>query len=498
MRSSFAETIKGALALGISSSLVTAVGFLLIPLYTRYLSVEEFGLLGLINLAVSVAVAIFGMGLNTAIFRSYFDYEDNSNKRKLVGTALIVASLASVSLVALATVASEPIIATAIFTLPETGRYFQLALYTGAITLVSAVPLAVYRANRQFGRFAIINISAAILQIVLIVLLVAVAHMETMGILIGQFTATLAINLLLLYTIRHEMELALLRGEVRKLLTYGIPLVPGSVFYLILTSGSLFFVQRTEGLAEVGTFNLATRIASVFAILIITPFQLIWPPMMFSVEKKEYSLRFYANMLVYALYVSVGLGMFLSVYAPEIIDLVASEAYASAAQLVWLLIFGHILFVAQNTLNVGIILRRKTIFWSAVLVIEALICILLWTQFAPQWGAQGIAVGSIIGYIVGVILTLLFSRRFITVNYEWKRVLYLIVLLPVTVAISNLIPSSFGVFAVITLKALLILSLLCSPFLIKFWHEDELSAARQFTQILRARLPLRLQPADRK
>ncbi len=498
MRSSFAETIKGALALGISSSLVTAVGFLLIPLYTRYLSVEEFGLLGLINLAVSIAVAIFGMGMNTAIFRSYFDYEESSDKRKLVGTALIVALLAGMGLVALATMASEPIIAKTIFTLPETGRYFQLALYTGAITLVSAVPLAVYRANRQFGRFAIVNISAATLQIILIVMLVAITQMEIMGILIGQFTATLAINLLLLYTIRGEVELTLLQGEVRKLLTYGIPLVPGSVFYLILTSGSLFFVQRTEGLAEAGTFNLATRIASIFAILVITPFQLIWPPMMFSVEKKEYALRFYANMLVYALYVSIGLGMLLSIYAPEIVGLVASEAYAPAAQLVWLLICGHILFVAQNTLNVGIILRRRTIYWSIALVIETLICILLWVQLAPQWGALGIAVGSIIGYVAGVIATLLFSRRFIRVDYEWKRVLYLTIMLPIAVGVSNLIPSSFGAFAVIALKALLLLFLFCSPFLVNFWHEDELSVAKQFIQHLRARLPLRLLSTERK
>lgn len=50
------------LGIGVSSSLVTVISYLLIALYTRYLSVEEFGLLGLINLAVSIAVAIFGSG----------------------------------------------------------------------------------------------------------------------------------------------------------------------------------------------------------------------------------------------------------------------------------------------------------------------------------------------------------------------------------------------------------------------------------------------------
>lgn len=492
MFSAFRDTLKGVLAFGVSSSLVSAVGFILIPIYTRHLSVSEFGLLGLIHLTVSVLTAIFGLGLSSAIFRSYFDYDDKPNQRKLVGTALLVAVTGSAILIALASISSEPLIARRIYDLPNTGRYFQIALYAGAVGLLNTIPLAVYRADKQFNRFAIFNLTAALLQMILIITLVVPFQLGIMGIVVGQLVATLSVNLVLLYSVRDKVTIVLLRDEVRKLLAYGLPLVPGGVFYLLLTTGGLYLVRVTADLAEAGVFNLAIRIASVFAMLVITPFQLVWPPMMFSVEKSSYADRFYANMLIYALYVSVGIAMTISVFAREIVLLVSTPAYAAAEQLLALLLFGHTLFVAQNVFNVGIILKRKTAYWSAALVLETILCISFWLILAPKWGALGIAVGSIIGYGAGAGVTLIFSRRFLRVRYEWKRALFLLALLPLAVGASYAIPISFGVAAVV-LKGLLVLLLLGCPFLIKFWHPDEISAVkrllRQIGEVFRRRVP---------
>ncbi len=495
MFSAFGDTLKGILAFGVSSSLVSAVGFVLIPLYTRYLSVEEFGLLGLISLTVSVAASIFGLGLNSAIFRSYFDYDDKDSQRRLVGTALLVAGAGSAGLILLATLCAEPLIAQRIFGLPGTGKFYQIALYSGAIGLLNAIPLAVYRADRQFGRFAAFNITAAVLQMILIIVLVVVFRLGLTGVVAGQLVAMVTVNGLLLYSVRTKVEIALLRDEVRKLLAYGLPLVPGGVFYLLLTSGSLYFVQTTRGLTEVGVFNLALIIASVFAILVISPFQLVWPPMMFSVEKSSYAERFYANMLVYALYVSVGIAMVLSVFAREVVAVVSTPAYASAAPLVGLLLFGHVLFVVQNVFNVGIILKRKTAYWSAALVIETLVCILMWLGLAPRWGTLGIAIGSIIGHGIGAGVTLVFSRRFLSVGYEWRRALFLIALFPCAVGASYVLPS-FPTPLSVVLKGMLVLLLLGSPFLVKFWHPDEAAAAKQLLHQIARRLPFRLSPVE--
>lgn len=496
MYSAFKDTLKGFLAFGVSSSLVSAIGFILIPVYTSHLSVSEFGLLGLIGLSVSVLTAIFGLGLNSAIFRSYFDYNDPLDQKKLVGTALIVASTAAASLVLLATVIAEPIIAERVFHVPDTGGYFRLALYTGAIGLLNTIPLAVYRAQRRFSRFAWFNVVTAVVQVFLIIWLVVYLHYELWGILFGQFIAAVTVNALLLFSIHSNIELRILKGEVKKLLAYGMPLVPGGVFYILLTAGGIYFVQVTQGLTEAGIVNLAIKIASVFVILVVSPFQLIWSPMMFSVEKTEYAERFYSNILIYALYVSVVLAAALSVFAPEIIDTVATPEYESASHIVWLLLLGQVVFVIQNVFNAGIILKRKTAYWSVALVVETIVCILFWLLLSPRWGAVGVAVGSVIGYTVGAGLTLMFSRRFLSLHYEWGRVLFLLLLFFVALGISYMLPASIGSYIFVS-KALLIVFISACPFLVRFWHPDELVAGKQLVNQVIRRIPWQFSTASK-
>src|SRR5690606_2973159 len=100
---------------------------------------------------------------------------------------------------------------------------------------------------------------------------------------------------------------------------------------------------------------------------------LIWPPMMFSVEKTSYAESFYSRILIYALYAALIVGIPLSVFSPEIIQVVAPATYFEASQIVWLLVMGHTVFVIQNVFNVGIILKRKTAYWSVALVSETMI-----------------------------------------------------------------------------------------------------------------------------
>ena len=477
--SAFKETVKGSLAFGVSASLVAAVGFLLIPVYTRYLAVEEFGLFGLISLTTSTLAAIFGLGLSTAIFRSYFDYDDIASQRKLVGTALLVAMAGSASLFLLATLTAEPLIARSIFKLPNTGRYFQIALYAGAIGLLNAVPLAVYRAKKQFGRYAFINGMVAFLQLILIIVLVVHFRLGVKGIVIAHLFAALIINAILLFSIRSSIKFVILWNEVRKLLSYGLPLLPGGVFFLLLNSGGLYFVKAAMGLSEVAILNLAIKIASIITFFVISPLQLIWPPMMFSVEKRSYAGTFYARMLVYAVYVSVGFSIILSVFSREIVRVLSTPKYEAAAPLVSVLLIGHILFVVQNVFNVGILLKRKTAYWSLAMIIETIISILGWLVLAPRLGMLGIAIGSALGFGVGAGITLVFSRKFLKINYEWRRAFIIFALYPFAFVMSLMIPASLNAISIF-LKGILVLFCLGAPFLFKLWYPEEIQAIKGF------------------
>ena len=484
MFSVFKDTIKGALAFGVSSSLVTAVGFILTPLYTRCLSIEEFGIYGLVGLTMTVATAIFGMGLSLATFRSYYDYQEEEDRKKLIGTALFVAFIGCAVLLLLAALTAEPLIAGKLFHLTNRGRYFQVGLYASAFGLLSAVPFAVYRAKRRFGQFAFVNGAVIFFQMVLIVVLVMFYHAGIMGIVVGQLVAQLVVDAILLFLLRKDVRLVVLWREVKKMLAYGLPLVPGSVFYLFLNSGSLYFAHSIMSLKEVAVLNLANKASSIFAVWIVNPFQLIWLPMVFSVEKKDFAEKFYSRMLTYSVYASVCFALPISVFSHEIVRVLATPQYEGAGRLISLFLFGYILFVVQNVFNVGFMIRRKTGYWSLAIFVETLFSLVCWILLAPRFGLMGIAVGSLAGYLSGVIITWLFSRQFLKISYEVRRATVILLIYPLSMVATSFISSSLTVCSIL-LKCMVLLLCFAIPFVFRILHEDEVLALKQ--AYLRAR-----------
>ncbi len=69
------EAASHTLIYGLGSVLQTALGFILIPLYTRYYSTDMYGTLALITICGSLAGSVFYLGASSALSRSYFDYE---------------------------------------------------------------------------------------------------------------------------------------------------------------------------------------------------------------------------------------------------------------------------------------------------------------------------------------------------------------------------------------------------------------------------------------
>lgn len=65
-----------------SSLLVKAINFLLLPLYTYFLTTEDYGIINLVTSFSNVGIYIIGLSLYSAILRFYVDYKDDKEKLK--------------------------------------------------------------------------------------------------------------------------------------------------------------------------------------------------------------------------------------------------------------------------------------------------------------------------------------------------------------------------------------------------------------------------------
>src|SRR5438874_6889781 len=81
---------RHGLIYGAGVLLSKAVAFVMLPVYTRYLTPADYGVLQLIDMVVEVASIVAGSRLGAGIFRYYHKAETERERRAVLSTALIV------------------------------------------------------------------------------------------------------------------------------------------------------------------------------------------------------------------------------------------------------------------------------------------------------------------------------------------------------------------------------------------------------------------------
>src|SRR6266704_6365975 len=81
------ELLRHSAVYGLGSIVARIVGVLLLPLYTRYLSPSDYGLIETLIALSAVLTALVAQGMKSAFFRFYFDSAEPERRRLVVRTA---------------------------------------------------------------------------------------------------------------------------------------------------------------------------------------------------------------------------------------------------------------------------------------------------------------------------------------------------------------------------------------------------------------------------
>ena len=80
--------IKQTLTYGLGNIFTRFITFLLLPLFTNFLTPEEYGLATLVFVFLGFMNIIYHYGIDSAFLRSFADTENEDNKRRLFSTAV--------------------------------------------------------------------------------------------------------------------------------------------------------------------------------------------------------------------------------------------------------------------------------------------------------------------------------------------------------------------------------------------------------------------------
>ncbi len=253
-----------------------------------------------------------------------------------------------------------------------------------------------------------------------------------------------------------------------------------------------FLLERYATERELGAYAMANTLVSVVTVLVTVPFSQVWTVMRFSVMNEDGAVEYYSRVLTYILFVSMFFALCVSAVAGDGLTLFSLKGYWAAAAIIPLLGFAAVLDCASRVLNVGITLRKRTIFAPIVIIVALVVNIGLNLLWIPRYGIMGATVATLASYAVFCVLRYWASNLFFKVRYEWGRVFTILAVGSAVIGAFYLndslrgdSPSDARLVVSLAIKILLALSFPLVLFALRFFDERELHRIGEVWQKLR-------------
>lgn len=449
--------------------LVQAAGLILLPLYTRYLSRDDFGLLEILTrIGETVSTVLVIGGLRQATL-SFYQQAENQNERLQIVTAAIGSMGLCCLLGCMLTLGMLDWVPW-ILQIPANDQLpglLRLAILTIAIEPFILIPLALMQARTESVQYALSNLVLFLLRVGLCVILVAVFGLGIQGVLLGTAISVGMFGLaLVIRELRKGMVLPSW-SQVVELWRFALPFLPGGLCFFLLHHGDRFWLSSWWGMAEVGVYALAYKLAMALNTFALAPLQLVWSPQVYRLARESDAPIRFGVVFTRILAVYAFCGLMLSAGRREIVQLLSPPSYAAAATLVVPIVLACFCQAGATLMDSAFYIRRRTDLKLLVTAITALVILGLYSCLIPPLGAMGAALATLIGFAFLLGLTWQVTQRIFPVRYEGKRLMGLISLALVTGFILEQFPAGWS--------WLLLKWAICGAFPVILWHAGLIS-----------------------
>lgn len=402
-----------------------AIGFIMIPVYTRFISPAEYGIVGILNLVVWVVSLIVGMNVVSGVTRFYYLYKSDKERNSVVSTSIFFIILVSLPIV-LSLIYFSDALSQMFFKNIHYSLYFKITFAALFFEMLLPIPFACLRIKNKSFVFLQFSLLSLFIGLSLNIMLIVFLKLGILGIFYSQLITAFIMSPILLYITFKEFGFVILLGPVKKILSYSLPLIPAGLAMIVLNLGDRYILKEFVSLEQVGFYTLGYKIVMMLGFLVGVPFRYVWGPYRFSIAEDKNAPEIYSRVFTYfTLFIGfVGMGM--AIFAKDIIRIIAAPSYFGASRVIPVLTLGYIFYQLYYLVNIGIFLKRKTKWVPYIVSAAAGLNVVINLLLIPKAGIMAAAYTTLASFAFLAIAGYCVSQRFYKISYEFIRVLKII------------------------------------------------------------------------
>lgn len=420
--------IRKFLSFSIGGYISTFIGVLTVPLITRIISPEQYGIFSIFNTFSEILSIICCLGMEQSFIR-FFYAEELENRGKLLYNSLCLPFVTSLFVFTLIFLFKDKI---STFVFNESNDLISFLLIINTLFgLLKLFSFSVIRMQQRGRAYSFLNILTKVLEFTFIIILFKIYKNDYKVLILASLFSLIIV---VVFSIILEKNIWFFKNKniskisKKDLLAFGIPLIFTTVLLLIFTSTDKIMIKLFSNLEEVGFYAGAFKIISLL-VVIQTGFTSFWTPVVYEhYENNPKDTIFFKKVNDYLSFIFFLIGIVVLMSRNIIIILLGNKYYESM-YIMPMLIFAPIMYTISETTVMGINFKKKSIYFIYISIIISIINIAGNMLLVPVIGARGAAISTGFSYIIYFILRTYFSQKLINFNFDLKRLYFIIILM---------------------------------------------------------------------
>jgi O-antigen/teichoic acid export membrane protein len=415
------EMLRHSATYAFANLATNMVSLLLLPLYTRYLSSVEYGVMAILDLTINLLTMLVTAGMAPGVTRWSTEARTPDEQRLVWGTAISYVAVVGAATLVLGVLFSGPL---AVWTLgsADGGHFYRILFPTLFVNVLGTMGGTYLIATKRSTLSTVSAVGRLLAAVGVNVYLIAGLGWGIEGFLYGNLAVGTVFALWLVVYALRATGFGYSGATLRRMLVFGFPFVPANLCAALLHEGNRLILQRHVTLADVGVYSLGYKIAMMANAAVLLPFAMAWAPIVYEVRRRDDAPETYATVMRLFTYALL-LGMLtLAVFARELIQVLAGPEFQDAYRVIPLVALGYVFFSMHEHLKVPVLLTDRTREIPIVYAITVVFSLAANLLLIPWWGYMGAAAASTVTFGFFALVAWLRYRPYYAIPFSFRQI----------------------------------------------------------------------------
>ena len=404
------------------------LSFFLLPLYTSYLTTEDFGMVDLIITYVSLLVPVITIQMEMAAFRFLVDARDNEKEKTKIISNILSCVL---PLIILFTIGYLFVISFVHI------KYASLIIINIIISICTNLLLQMSRGLGETKKYTIGSAISGIITIVMNVLLIVVFKQGASGMLLSMIIAGLCCSIFLFFNLKIYKYIDFKtrsKKMMKELIKYSLPLIPNGISWWIVNVSDRTIISIFLGVAFNGIYAVANKFSGAF-VTIFNIFSLSWTESAALHIDDDDRDKFFSDMnnMIIKLFSSIALGVI--AVMPFVFSILVDKSYGEAYGQIPILMIASLFSVVVGLYSAIYIAKKMTKQVASTSIISAIINIIVNLALIKFIGLYAASISTAVAYFVMMIYRHYDLKKYVNIKYEKGIIISILLMFIISIAL---------------------------------------------------------------